>query len=217
MSITSRVGFWCSDDLIHLNTSFHFSGALRLDSQYWFFMMDLTVENNSVRADKDSFLEAMSRVPQAVFIVTTDGVEGKAGLTATAVTSVSADPPTVLVCLNASNFSTAAFYKNKRITVNVPNSEQIELASKFGKSVASGLTNPSAEQLRDASEKRFETDDWEFAACPVLKGARAVFECEISDVKLVDTHLVVFAKVINVKIGDFVSGLVYIERGYRVV
>lgn len=173
------------------------------------------VELNPV--SKDTFLEAMSRVPQAVFIVTTDGVEGKAGLTATAVTSVSADPPSLLVCLNAANFSTMAFYKNKRITVNSLQSEQIEIANVFGRSVAMGLIDPTPEQLRQASEKRFNLDDWDFAATPILRGARAVFECEISEVKLVDTHLVVFAKVLNVRLGEVNPALVYLERGYKTV
>ncbi len=191
----------------------------------------MTVEVNDVFAqkeqilDKSTFLEAMSRVPQAVFIVTTDGEAGKAGLTATAVTSVSADPPSMVVCLNASNFSTAAFYKNKRININSLNSEHKNIANMFGKSVASGLIDPTPDQLQEASEKRFATDEWEAGTCPVLKNARAVFECDISDVKLVDTHLVIFAKVNNLrletlKLGTPVleapsSALVYLERGYK--
>jgi flavin reductase (DIM6/NTAB) family NADH-FMN oxidoreductase RutF len=169
------------------------------------------------QVSKDVFLEAMSRVPQAVFIVTTDGAEGRAGITATAVTSVSADPPSLLICLNAANFSTMIFYKNKRITVNSLQSEQIEVAGVFGKSAAKGLINPTPEQLRQASEKRFNLDDWEFGEAPILRGARAVFECEISEVKLVDTHLVVFAKVLNVRLGAVKSALVYLERDYKAV
>ena len=175
---------------------------------------DLSTQKELV-LDKNTFFEAMSRVPQAVFIVTTDGEAGKAGLTATAVTSVSADPPSLLVCLNAANFSTMAFQKNKRITVNLVNSEQTVLANMFGKSVASGMIEPTSEQLLEASEKRFASYEWEVAICPVLKNARAVFECDISDLKLVDTHLVIFARVKAVRLGAPSSALVYLERGYR--
>lgn len=183
-------------------------------------MIDLTAKKDVSAissASKAIFLEAMSLVPQAVFIVTTDGEEGKAGLTATAVTSVSADPPSLLVCLNATNSSTMAFYKNKRINVNSLQSEQVSIANMFGKSVASGLSDPTPEQLREVREKRFLADEWETVDCPILKNARAVFECVISDVKMVDTHLVMFAKVIHVRLGPPSSALVYMERGYRLV
>ena len=39
----------------------------------------------------------------AVTIVTTDGEKGRGGFTATAVASVTDDPPTVLVCINKQN------------------------------------------------------------------------------------------------------------------
>jgi flavin reductase (DIM6/NTAB) family NADH-FMN oxidoreductase RutF len=181
-------------------------------------MMDDVTKIDEVKPfSKSAFLDAMSRVPQAVFIVTTDGLEGKAGLTATAVTSVSADPPSLLICLNAANYSTMAFYKNKRLTVNSLQSEQVEIANVFGRSAAKGLIDPTPEQLREASESRFNSDDWEFANTPILRGARAVFECEIGDVKLVDTHLVVFAKVLNVRLGTTKSALIYLEREYKTV
>src|SRR4249919_1070826 len=46
------------------------------------------------------FREAMSRYGAAVHVITTDGPAGKGGFTATAVCSVSDDPPTLLVCVN---------------------------------------------------------------------------------------------------------------------
>lgn len=180
-------------------------------------MMDLSFTTDFKPVSKGMFFDAMSSVPQAVFIVTTDGIEGKAGLTATAVTSVSADPPSLLVCLNASNSSTMAFFKNKSITINSLSGEQAALATMFGKSAAGDLIDPTPEQLREAREQRFEADVWDFESAPVLKGARAVFECDISDVKIVDTHLVIFAKVVSIRLGTGSSGLVYMERGYRIV
>lgn len=46
------------------------------------------------------YRNAMARLGAAVNIVTTDGVAGRAGFAATAVCSVSDNPPTLLVCLN---------------------------------------------------------------------------------------------------------------------
>ncbi len=149
---------------------------------------------------RDNFRAAMSLVPHAVYIVTTDGVEGRAGLTATAVSSVSADPPCLLVCLNAANASTQTFYKNMKLAVNSLGAEQESLANMFA-----------------SADKQFNDENWHFASSPILKNARCVFECEIAEVKLVNTHLIVFANVLNVVLGDAAQSLVYMERGYRAV
>ncbi len=162
--------------------------------------MDYTLKFEPEPVSKDNFKAAMSLVPQAVYIVTTDGVEGRAGLTATAVTSVSADPPSLLVCLNATNASTMAFCKNMKLAVNCLSSTQIPLAAMFA-----------------GREKQFSEQDWFFASCPILRDARAVFECEISEMKLVDTHLIVFAKVLNVCVKPQTSALIYSEREYKSV
>ena len=47
-----------------------------------------------------SFRAAMRRVASTVTVVTTGGPFSRHGMTATAVTSVSADPPSLLVCIN---------------------------------------------------------------------------------------------------------------------
>ena len=49
---------------------------------------------------RQEFRDAMARLGAAVNIITTDGAAGRGGITATAVCSVTDDPPTLLVCLN---------------------------------------------------------------------------------------------------------------------
>ena len=55
--------------------------------------------------DAAQFREAMSRLGAAVHVVTTAGPAGRAGVTATAVVSVSDQPATLLVCLNRLDIS----------------------------------------------------------------------------------------------------------------
>jgi hypothetical protein len=57
---------------------------------------------------REQFRDAMARLGAAVNIVTTDGTAGRAGFTASAVCSVTDDPPTLLVCLNRSSRGSAA-------------------------------------------------------------------------------------------------------------
>src|ERR1700694_1573412 len=68
--------------------------------------------------DAKLFREAMSRLGAAVHIVTTDGVAGKTGFTATAVVSVSDSPATLLVCLNRGATSMPILRANGVFCVN---------------------------------------------------------------------------------------------------
>jgi hypothetical protein len=61
----------------------------------------------------------MSRLGAAVNIVTTDGPAGRAGFTASAVCSVTDEPPTLLVCLNRTASVYPAFEANGVLCVNV--------------------------------------------------------------------------------------------------
>ena len=53
--------------------------------------------------EKQAYREAMARLGAAVNVITTDGPGGRAGFTASAVTSVTDTPPTLLVCANRTN------------------------------------------------------------------------------------------------------------------
>ena len=54
----------------------------------------------------------MSRIPMSVHVVTSDGPAGQCGLTASAVASVSDNPPTVLVCINRASPMNRLFKQN---------------------------------------------------------------------------------------------------------
>ena len=58
------------------------------------------------------FRDAMARVCAPVNIITTDGPAGRGGFTATAMCSVSDDPPTLLVCMNERSAQTGMFLDN---------------------------------------------------------------------------------------------------------
>jgi flavin reductase len=65
-----------------------------------------------------AFREAMSRLGAAVHVITTDGQAGMTGFTATAVSSVSDQPPTLLVCLNRRSTSAPVLSHNGVFCVN---------------------------------------------------------------------------------------------------
>ncbi|HBT57810.1 MAG TPA: FMN reductase, partial [Pseudomonas sp.] len=81
---------------------------------------------------KDAFRNAMSVLASAVNVVTTDGPAGRAGFTATAVCSVSDEPPSLLVCLNRSASVYDIFQTNDHLCVNTLTCDQQALSNLFG-------------------------------------------------------------------------------------
>jgi flavin reductase len=166
-------------------------------------MMDMAVKTeNAVAAPL--FKEAMSRVAGAVHIVTTDGPTGKAGFTATAVCSVTADPPTLLVCVNESSSVGQAFMAHGALAINTVGSEFNDLAMLFG-----GKT---------PVEERFAAAEWTNSAqgMPMLDGALVTFDCAVADAHVVGTHRVLICRVMDVRIGaDALDPSIYLGRGFR--
>jgi cob(II)yrinic acid a,c-diamide reductase len=151
------------------------------------------------------YRDAMARFAGAVHIVTTDGRAGRRGTTVIATCSVSDSPPTVLVCLNRENRSNDLFVENGRFAVNTLPKDFQAIAEAF-----SGLTGLT-------QEERFALGEWESLStgAPVLKGALAVFDCEVIDAKDLATHRVLFGKVTGLRIGDRVEPLLYFNRSYH--
>src|ERR1700761_7682185 len=81
--------------------------------------------------DRRYFREAMSRLGAAVNVITTAGAEGDLGFTASAVCSVTDDPPTLLVCMNRNNRLNTAFKAAGKLCVNVLSHEQEALSALF--------------------------------------------------------------------------------------
>jgi flavin reductase (DIM6/NTAB) family NADH-FMN oxidoreductase RutF len=85
-----------------------------------------------VPVDRDTFLEIMASYPAGVAIVTTRDADGTPrGLTTTAVSSVSADPPLLLVCVDRTSRTLPALRAGGRFVVNFLREGRAELARLF--------------------------------------------------------------------------------------
>ncbi|MGB3314765.1 MAG: flavin reductase family protein [Albidovulum sp.] len=80
---------------------------------------------------RDAFIRTMRMVASSVTVVTTDGPAGRHGATVSAFTSVSADPPTILVCLRADSRIAQAVEENGLLCVNVLPAESRAIADRF--------------------------------------------------------------------------------------
>ena len=82
--------------------------------------------------DRETFGEIMASYPAGVAIVTTLDADGTPrGLTTTAVSSVSADPPLVLVCVDLTSRTLPALRAGGRFVVNFLREGRVELAGLF--------------------------------------------------------------------------------------
>jgi flavin reductase (DIM6/NTAB) family NADH-FMN oxidoreductase RutF len=82
--------------------------------------------------DRQSFFEVMASFPSGVAIVTTATADGTPrGLTTSAVSSVSADPPTILVCIDLASRTLGALRANRRFVVNFMAAGRSELCLLF--------------------------------------------------------------------------------------
>lgn len=153
--------------------------------------------------EKQTFRDAMSRLGAAVNIITTDGPAGRAGFTASAVCSVTDEPPTLLVCLNRSASVWPVFLQNRALCVNTLAAGHESLSNLFG-----GKT---------PMEERFAAANWRNGrgGSPLLEGAVASFDCRISQVVSVGTHDILFCELVALERNDDTHGLVWFDRGYH--
>ena len=153
------------------------------------------------------YREAMSRFAGHVHIVTTNGIAGLRGVTVIAACSVSDGPPTILVCVNAGSPSNALFAANGIFALNTLAEDHETLSTAF-----SGMAGLSAEE-------RFALGEWDTIAtgAPTLRDALAVFDCEVTEAKVMATHHVLFGKVTGLRIGEKRRPLLYHDRSYRIL
>ncbi len=147
----------------------------------------------------------MARLGAAVNIVTTVGSDGRRGFTASAVCSVTDDPPTLLLCVNRAHDSHDLLKANGTVCVNTLAASQEELSGIFAG--FTGLTGAD----------RFDHGDWTTltTGSPVLKDAVVSFDCRITDVTEVGTHTVFFCEVVDIQLGEAREGLIYFGRAYH--
>lgn len=153
---------------------------------------------------RDTFLEGMSRAASTVSIITTDGPAGKAGVTVSAMSSVSADSerPSLLVCVNKSSRSADMIRANGRFCVNVLRDSQAWISDGFAG--------------RTQAEDKFTIGTWHATTLGSweLENALVTFDCELKSELLYGTHYIFIGEVEVAKVADSGPALVYSNRSY---
>ena len=128
----------------------------------------------------------MRRVASTVAVITTrhDGTDF--GMTATSITSVSLQPPTILACVNRATRLHAAVLAAGCFTANYLSEDQSGIAHAFG--------------TPDTTD-RFRTGTWVPGDCgPRLTGALAGLTCELANSFEAGTHSILIGTVTSTRI-----------------
>lgn len=152
-----------------------------------------------------AFRSGMRRLVGAVTAIAARMPDGSpVGLAATAVCSVSAEPPTLLVCVNQSSSLGKVIQVGQAFSVNLLGADHELLARSFG-----GMTGLS-------QSERFAEGAWNFdGEAPLLQGAAATFECRVTDAHVSGSHFVLMGAVQAVHLGESTAGaLGYLDGNF---
>jgi flavin reductase (DIM6/NTAB) family NADH-FMN oxidoreductase RutF len=152
--------------------------------------------------DAGQFKIGMRTLAGAVNIITSMHAGHRYGMTATAVCSATAEPPTVLACINKLATTHNAVSKSRVFCVNVLRAEDWQLSTTF-----------SGGQTGDA---RFKNGSWTRLAtgAPVLIEALVSFDCRVVKTLVHGTHTVFLGQVEQMLIGQKGKPLLYSDGQY---
>ena len=149
------------------------------------------------------FRGAMRRLASGVAIVTAKGDDGRpVGMAATSITSLTMDPPAVLVCINQAAGIHPCLSPGAPIGINILSRHQRDISAAFGGAVP--------------RDKRFEVGRWatDHNALPILEEAQANLSCSIASITPFGTHSIVIAHVEAVRVSEAVEPLIFQDGGY---
>jgi flavin reductase len=162
-------------------------------------------QNDLSSADAELLRLAMRRFASGVTVVTAQIKERQAGITVSAFTSISLDPPVVMVAINTASSAAAVILQAEHFAVHILSREQEHLSEQFSQS------SSWEEKIRGAK--------WQAgrSGAPVIAGATTVIDCVLLSSLTIGTHTVMFGRVVDINMHPDVphTPLLYYDRNYR--
>jgi flavin reductase len=148
----------------------------------------------------NAFRMAMRHVAATVYAVTTGHGGGRYGILATAVSSLSFDPPSLLVCVNRTASLHAPLASADVFCVNV---------------LGLGNRNVAEHFMQPSATDRFAVGEWEEThGVPVLTTAQSSFVCARRDCHDFGTHSIFIGELIAAHHRADAAPLTYYDRHY---
>jgi flavin reductase (DIM6/NTAB) family NADH-FMN oxidoreductase RutF len=158
----------------------------------------------AVDLNADLFRVAMRNLAGGVSVVTAGRGEARTGLTATSVTSLSVDPPSLLVCIKRTSPTLATIAAELAFGVSVLSDSHTGLAERF--SGRGGVLGAA----------RYSGASWLTLAtgAPLLADALAAIDCTLDGFIDWHSHVVVIGRVCAIRLGCGNRPLVYWRGNY---
>jgi flavin reductase (DIM6/NTAB) family NADH-FMN oxidoreductase RutF len=157
-----------------------------------------------IEVTSSDFRNAMRQLTGGVSVITAGRGRDASGMTVTSVSSLSVDPPALIVSINRESSSWPLVKRYGFFGVNILTSDQIDIAERFtGKSGLKGAD-------------RFAGARWTTRASgvPLLVGALAAIDCEVEDVVERHSHAIVIGRVLDVAVSARTAALAYWQGHY---
>jgi len=153
------------------------------------------------------FRNAMRRLTGGVSVITAGIGWDISGMTVTSVSSLSVDPPALIVSINREASSWPLVRRYGFFGVNILTSDQIDIAERF----------TGKDGLRGAD--RFAGAHWttRVSGVPLLTDALALIDCEVEDVVERHSHAIVIGRVLDVAVSTRTAALAYWQGRYVAV
>ena len=150
----------------------------------------------------DDLKTALRSFAKSVTVISCAHSGERFAMTATAVSEVCLEPPTMLVCINKSASIAAPLIDESRFAINVLDRSQQRISED-----CSG---------RKAGDDRFADQDWtsDHLDTPYLQSSQATIFCRVARTLEYGTHFVVFGEVQGVRANDRPTPLIYLDRRY---
>ncbi|MEP3050900.1 MAG: flavin reductase family protein [Erythrobacter sp.] len=153
-------------------------------------------------SDPRTLREALGNFATGVTVVTAIGDKGDpVGLTANSFTSVSLDPPLLLVCPAKGAATTQALLASEHFAINVLHTGQQAISKLFATKGSDRF-----------AETEFET--WKHGV-PIIRNSLASFECRKYAINDGGDHLILVGEIMHVRYAPDLDPLLYFRSEYR--
>lgn len=159
---------------------------------------------DSMGVDAQTFRETLAHWATGVTVVTTIAQGSAVGITASSFTSLSVNPPRVLISVNKRLYTHQAIRSAGIFAVNVLGEEQLEWGMRFA-----GLTPETEDRFAGIATFRAQT------GAPILPGVLAWVDCEVRERYDGVDHTLFVGEVLAAGASGDANPLLYYNRQWR--
>ena len=155
----------------------------------------------------EDFKLSMQLLTSSVAVITSSYEGVRCGMTATAVCSLTADPPSLLVCVNRNAHTYSPIMDSRKFCVNILAQDQADVAQVF------------AGSSDDPQDKFLRAGTWTASSSgmPVLEGCLLSFSCRVEKWLNTKTHAALVGLIHEVRVNADADALLYARRQFTSV